>query len=761
MAIPFYTLVWEFGDFLYSGVPLNSTFKLCSMRKKFVENKFDKNKITKTKKKQIYEQLKQVELLLIQNRVLLHSETKKRNKKTKKRNKKNKKRNNKYTKKNNQSEQEPDLSKEKFTISTVWISIFLKNRTSQPEPKLIKEDKKQLRRLKKELQKIEAQEKQNKEENESQNEQGKQSEQKSDQNKENKQVTDQNLKQRKNLIFSKINLITTDLFNRYTQQNKKKTRSNRTIGLLGFKILQLLKKDQHTRESLTVVTGFSKQRICTVIEIYKILHLIEENAKEVLSFNERQSNILPNMRTYCNDLIAARKIRKKLARKVEKLTTKIISRAQQEKVHGDETIEKTQLVAKHIFSILSHPQMQQSQKKQNFKIKQDAKDIIAKLKRHRSIIEDSKNSDISLLFQSNFEFENDNKQKKNLEKLKQNKNLEKLKQKKKILQVPLKSKGNSKEKTHPPKLNQANKRENYYQVTNHLEVEINSKNCTNSFAQSSIYQNLNQLSFPNCNNIKKVKFSNENTLNTVAIQESATSSNKEMNTNFSNPNKGMIFMDLETQTEMYKEPENDHEEEQEKEEGEECDKEEGEEEDEEEEDEYEEEQGIIELNQKEINMKFNNFNYKYNSDYDYNETNNGEEELFLKEKKQKKDEEQEKEELQEEEEKKQQVKEQQTYGQEKKTKNILYSNSLPSTNNFSAVHYSSEIDSTSLFALSESSNKNWFELPKIVTDEIITDLTFPESEIVQINKKDDALNDQFDTRNSFDCPATGKDRFLF
>eukprot|EP01155_Anaeramoeba_flamelloides_P023592 Anaeramoba_flamelloidesa807871_154.p1 GENE.a807871_154~~a807871_154.p1 ORF type:complete len:115 (+),score=28.56 a807871_154:216-560(+) len=87
MTIPFYTLVWEFGDFLYSSIPLNSTFKLCRMRKKFVENKLNKKKITKNEKKQIYEQLKKVELLLIQNRVLIHSQKKNKNKKKNKKEK--------------------------------------------------------------------------------------------------------------------------------------------------------------------------------------------------------------------------------------------------------------------------------------------------------------------------------------------------------------------------------------------------------------------------------------------------------------------------------------------------------------------------------------------------------------------------------------------------------------------------------------------------------------------------------------------------
>ncbi|KAJ3431909.1 hypothetical protein M0812_20833 [Anaeramoeba flamelloides] len=60
------------------------------------------------------------------------------------------------------------------------------------------------------------------------------------------------------------------------------SRANRTIGVLGFKIIKLLQKHNYNREDLSLLTDFSKQRVCTVLKkkYYKKIKFKHQKKKE-------------------------------------------------------------------------------------------------------------------------------------------------------------------------------------------------------------------------------------------------------------------------------------------------------------------------------------------------------------------------------------------------------------------------------------------------------------------------------------------------
>ncbi|KAJ6227464.1 phd zinc finger-containing protein-related [Anaeramoeba flamelloides] len=102
------------------------------------------------------------------------------------------------------------------------------------------------------------------------------------------------------------------------------SRSNRTIGVLGFKLLKLLKEKPLTSEALTNLTQFSKQRVCTVLSIYKLLSLVTlDQETNLYSWNEEQACVLPEIKKYFDDLVAARNARRLLAQKVLMLTERL------------------------------------------------------------------------------------------------------------------------------------------------------------------------------------------------------------------------------------------------------------------------------------------------------------------------------------------------------------------------------------------------------------------------------------------------------
>ncbi|KAJ3452710.1 myb-like protein x [Anaeramoeba flamelloides] len=267
MSLLFYPLVWEYGEFLFSSIELDAVFKLIRMRRKFIKKRFSDQTKSEKDKKTINEKLTKVELMLIQNRVIGCPQEKRRRRR-----------------KNQQItiNLNIDQSKEKYTLSPIWRSVFLSDLDQQPNTK-------------------------------------------SNSNK--TEIKNENQKNPK--------------------KNTKIPRATRTIGLLGFKIFQNLRKGPLSRENLSILTGFSKQRVCTVLGIYKLLNLVTENEeKGLFNWNAQQCNLLPNVAPYCHSVCKAKQTRKQLTLKAEELIAKLIKRSRQENVENGEAIDKVKILLK-------------------------------------------------------------------------------------------------------------------------------------------------------------------------------------------------------------------------------------------------------------------------------------------------------------------------------------------------------------------------------------------------------------------------------
>ncbi|KAJ3439862.1 hypothetical protein M0812_15902 [Anaeramoeba flamelloides] len=371
MSFLFYPLLWQYGEYLYSNIKFDTVFKLIRIRKKFAKRNLNIQQKTEEKKKLINKRLAKVELLLIQNRVIVCPEKKRR-----------RRRNNKQTPININFDQ----SKEKYLLSPIWSSVFITdlNQKTKVTPKGDQVE-----------QTIVVKENQNKQKEHDQN---------------SKKVTQRSTKL------------------------KKTPRCTRTIGLLGFKILQNLREGPKSRECLSKLTGFSKQRVCTVLGIYKLLRLVTENEEKALFYwNATQGNLIPKAAPYCRDIYKARKIRQQLALKVQELTGKLISRSRQEKIETTETMEKSKIFSKTINCLATttpvelqntyynkqkqepEPQEQQNNKVQNtYHNKQDQKQdqtnkkgefskqeiqvMIEKLKKHKESLLEKRNNLTKTLF---------------------------------------------------------------------------------------------------------------------------------------------------------------------------------------------------------------------------------------------------------------------------------------------------------------------------------------------------------------------------
>ncbi|KAJ3433295.1 hypothetical protein M0812_22250 [Anaeramoeba flamelloides] len=372
MSFLFYPLLWQYGEYLYTTIEFETVFKLIRIRKKFAKKKLNIKQQTEENKKLIYESLAKVELLFIQNRVIVCPEKKRRRRR--------------------KTNPTPinlnfDQSKEKYLLSPIWSSVFLKdpNQKTMTRPKDNKVE--QINIVKENL--------------------NKQKEQEQNSKKGTKRST----------------------------KLKKTPRSTRTIGLLGLKILQCLREGPKSRECLSNLTGFSKQRVCTILGIYKLLHLVTENEEKGLFYwNAEQGNFLPKAAPYCQDIYKARKVRQQLALKLQELTGKLISRSRQERMETEETIEKSKIFSntinclttttpvelQNIYYNKQEPKSQeqqntkeqntccnkqeQEQAQQNIKdefSKDDIQEIVEKLKKHKKNLSEKRNNLTKTLFCKN------------------------------------------------------------------------------------------------------------------------------------------------------------------------------------------------------------------------------------------------------------------------------------------------------------------------------------------------------------------------
>ncbi|KAJ6230501.1 hypothetical protein M0813_06730 [Anaeramoeba flamelloides] len=129
----------------------------------------------------------------------------------------------------------------------------------------------------------------------------------------------------------KINPQTTQVSqNLAKSSNFESSRSSRTIGILSFLMIRLLKKGNLTRNMIVKKTTFTRQRLAVVISVYKILGLIsEDQPSETVTWNGQQENHFVNMKENIYTILEKRKEKKKLLLKFQELTQKIQNKYEQ------------------------------------------------------------------------------------------------------------------------------------------------------------------------------------------------------------------------------------------------------------------------------------------------------------------------------------------------------------------------------------------------------------------------------------------------
>jgi len=110
-------------------------------------------------------------------------------------------------------------------------------------------------------------------------------------------------------------------------------RSSRNIAFLCARIAEeLKKKGPQTRDELSATTGFARQRICTVISVFKAIGLVNirdsNTRRSEIEWNEHQAKILPNVSTHVNKLLNLRTQYKELREKEQDLVKKILEKRQ-------------------------------------------------------------------------------------------------------------------------------------------------------------------------------------------------------------------------------------------------------------------------------------------------------------------------------------------------------------------------------------------------------------------------------------------------
>ncbi|KAL0223340.1 hypothetical protein P9112_002730 [Eukaryota sp. TZLM1-RC] len=109
-------------------------------------------------------------------------------------------------------------------------------------------------------------------------------------------------------------------------------RSTRNISLLCLQLSSELQRSdtpdaEKTRDALAIATGFARQRICTVVSVYKAIGLITENRlrKGILEWNVRQSKMLPEAKKHIRHYFDTKRLHQYMCRREALLARKLVS----------------------------------------------------------------------------------------------------------------------------------------------------------------------------------------------------------------------------------------------------------------------------------------------------------------------------------------------------------------------------------------------------------------------------------------------------
>ncbi|KAJ3440285.1 serine/threonine-protein phosphatase 1 regulatory subunit [Anaeramoeba flamelloides] len=310
MTLEFYPLLWEFGDYLDSHVLPNELFRLDHQAKKFVSRCFSESL---SDSPQLNKYLQLIQQMFIQNGACIHSTIKKSAKKSQ------------------------AVTCTKFYLSEVWSDILRKD-PFDSDFSLSDTDSEIEYDLEKCLHS------------------GPKS-----------KLTPKNKKQLEEKLLANKKKNTNKLVENF--------RTKKTIGVLGFRLMKLLQSKQYSRENLSEKTEFSKQRVCTVLSVYKTLNLVVEDPKtNLLYWDNEQSLLIPDLQKYIKNLILVKNYRRKLAKKVLHLSTKMRQKYRNKGEYRSKCDDVIKLIQKKISQSLAKTSI-------DLKLKEYPKDILDKIQK--------------------------------------------------------------------------------------------------------------------------------------------------------------------------------------------------------------------------------------------------------------------------------------------------------------------------------------------------------------------------------------------
>ncbi|KAJ6248854.1 hypothetical protein M0813_00007 [Anaeramoeba flamelloides] len=116
-----------------------------------------------------------------------------------------------------------------------------------------------------------------------------------------------------------------DIFSLQKDQNTRKDVEKRTISMLSLLTIQSLNNGINTREKITQETGYARQRICTVLSIFKGLGIVQEKKKKnrVLKIDQKQNQSLLSIHDLSQKVLELRNKRRKLNAKMKNLVSQL------------------------------------------------------------------------------------------------------------------------------------------------------------------------------------------------------------------------------------------------------------------------------------------------------------------------------------------------------------------------------------------------------------------------------------------------------
>jgi len=108
-------------------------------------------------------------------------------------------------------------------------------------------------------------------------------------------------------------------------------RSSRNIAFLCARIAEeLKKKGPQTRDELSSTTGFARQRICTVISVFKSIGLVNirdsNTRRSEIEWNDQQAKLLPSVGQYVSKILHLRSENKELKAREQDLVRKLLEK---------------------------------------------------------------------------------------------------------------------------------------------------------------------------------------------------------------------------------------------------------------------------------------------------------------------------------------------------------------------------------------------------------------------------------------------------